>query len=88
MIDVVAEMANKFEQLNNTISKFYRVLYVYQIHNYNFYIFLVIENNFDEVTQKESTHKFEFDGILSRMDSNIIELDSSIKDCRLISEIL
>lgn len=50
-------------------------------------LFLVTENNFDEITRKESSHKSEFDSILSRMESKIMELDSGIEDCKLIAEI-
>lgn len=47
---------------------------------------LADDNNFKEIKQKEDVHKTEFDYIITQIENTMLELDSSIENCKTISE--
>lgn len=49
-------------------------------------LFLADENNFNEIKQKENAHKMEFERVLTHIKNTMSVLNSSIKNCKIISE--
>lgn len=53
------------------------------------YVFILAEeNSISIITQKENLHKLEFNCIMDKMENNILDLHSSIEDCKLIADVM
>jgi len=51
-------------------------------------IILAGEKNVNDITQRENMHKSEFISLMDKMETNILDLDSTIGDCKLVSDVM
>jgi len=43
-------------------------------------------HNFNEIKQKENIHKMEFDRVATQIENTLLELNSNIENCKIVSE--
>lgn len=46
------------------------------------------ENNIAEITKREYTYKAEFNTLISQMKSQLLGLNTSIEDCKLVADVV